>query len=147
MAPGSRATRRSPRVNTPVNPAGELDELAGAQSPVKRSNTGSNEAPTKALTLPEASTLPLVPLIKDLFTKYMKVFMETMQAQAQALAEPWERPLKARSPKIYSGKSHMDCYYFCQQCEDYFEISGATRMNCTPFTAIFLCGAISLRWA
>ena len=41
----------------------------------------------------------------------------------------------------------MDCYHFCQQCEDYFETSGATGMNRTPFAATFLRGAISLRWA
>ena len=74
----------------------------------------------------------------------MKVFMETTQAQA---TEPRERPLKARTPETYSGKSHMDCYHFCQQCEDYFETSGATGMNRTPFAATFFRGAISLRWA
>ena len=75
MAQTSRA-RRSPSVNTPVNSAGELDELAG-QGLARGSNVGSNEAPTP----PEASNPPLVPLIsKDLFTKFMKVFIETTQA-------------------------------------------------------------------
>ena len=147
MAPGSCA-RWSPCINTPVDPAGELDELAVAQGPARRSNAGSDEASTEALTPPEASTPPLVlPTSEDLFTKFIKVFMETMQAQAQALAESRERPLKARTPETYSGKSHMDCYHFCQQCEDYFETSGATGMNRTPFAATFLRGAISLRWA
>ena len=81
MAPRSRATRQSPCVNTPVNLAGELDELTGAQGPVRRSNAGSNKAPTEASIPPEASTPPLVPpTSKDLFTKFMKVFIETTQA-------------------------------------------------------------------
>ena len=134
MAPGSRA-RRSPRVNPPADPTGEQDELAG-QGPVRGFNAGSDEAPTPPLVPPST---------KDLFTKFMKVFMET--TQAQALAEPREQPLKARSPKTHSGKSYMDCYHFCQQCEDYFETSGATGMNCTSFAASFLRGTISLRWA
>ena len=118
--------------------------LAGAQGPAKRSNAESNEVPTP----PEASTPPFVPpTSEDLFTKFMKVFMETTQAQAQALAEPRERPLKARTPETYWGKSHMECYHFCQQCEDHFETSGATGMNRTPFVASFLRGSISLRWA
>ena len=71
--------------------------------------------------------------------------MET--TQAQALAESWERPLKTRTPETYWGKSHMECYYFCQQCEDHFETSGATRINCTPFAALFFRGFISLRCA
>ena len=41
----------------------------------------------------------------------------------------------------------MECYHFCQQYEDYFESLGATKMNCTPFTASFLHGSLSLRWA
>ena len=144
MAPGSRA-RQSPHVNPPADLTGEQDELVG-QDPVRGFNAGSDEAPTKASIPPETSTPPLVPSsTEDLFTKFMKVFMETTQAQAQA--EPRERPLKARSPETYSGKSHMDCYHFCQQCEDHFKTSGATGMNRTPFAASFLRGTISLRWA
>ena len=81
-----------------VDLARELDELAGAQGPARGSNVGSNEASTP----PKASTPPLVaPTSKDLFTKFMKVFMEITQAQAQALVEPQKRLLKARTPKIY----------------------------------------------
>ena len=71
--------------------------------------------------------------------------MKTTQAQTQALVEPRERPLKARTPETYWGKSHMECYHFCQQCEDCFKTLGATGMNRTPFTASFLRGSISLR--
>ena len=142
MAPGSCTTRQSPRVNTPVDPAGKLDELVGAQGLARESNADSDEAPTP----PEASTPPLVaPTSEDLFTKFMKVFIKTMQAQAQALAEPRERPLKAKTPETYWGKSHIECYHFYQQCEDHFETSGATGMNRTPFAASFLRGSINLR--
>ena len=73
MAPRSRACR-TPCVNTLVDPAEELDELAGAQGPARRSNAGSDEASIP----PEASTPPLVPpTSEDLFTKFMKMFMET----------------------------------------------------------------------
>ena len=41
----------------------------------------------------------------------------------------------------------MECYHFCQQCEDHFKTSGATGMNCIPFAASFLRGSISFRWA
>ena len=86
----------SARVNTLVNPVGELDELAGTQGPAKGSNAGSNEA----LIPSKAPTLPLILLnSKDLFTKFMKVFMETTQTQTQALTEPQDRPLKATPRK------------------------------------------------
>ena len=71
--------------------------------------------------------------------------MET--TQAQALAEPQKRPLKARTTETYWGKSHIECYHFYQQCEDHFETSGATGINHTPFASSFLRGSISLRWA
>ena len=139
MAPASRTTRQSPRVNPPANISGNQDELASAP---RGSDASSNEAPI----LSEAPTWPLVSLpAKDLFTKFMKVFMET--TQVQTLAEPWERPLKARTPETYWGKSHMECYNFCQQCEDHFNTSGASGLNCTLFAASILRGSISLRWA
>ena len=72
MASGSRTTQQIPCVNLSVNST-EQDELADAQSPGRRSNASSNKAPT----LLEAPTLPLIPPpAKDLFTKFMKVFME-----------------------------------------------------------------------
>ena len=78
IVPRSCITRRRPCVNTLVDPAGELNKLAGAQSQAKRSNAGSNEASTKAFTLPETPTLFLVPLTsKDFFSKFMKMFIKT----------------------------------------------------------------------
>ena len=140
MAPESYA-RRSPRNNLPANPTGEQNELASPQGLARRSDAGSD----KAFTPSEALTPPFVPPTKDLFTKFMKAFVESIQAWDREQAEPQEQPLKARSPKTYLGKSHMDCIYFCQQCEDHFETSGATGMNRTPFAASFLRGTISLR--
>ena len=97
----------SPCINIPANPAGELNELAD-QGPVRESNVGSNKASTKVLTLLKAPIPPLVlPFIKDLFTKLMKVFIET--TQVQTLTEPQERSLKTRTPKTYWAKSYVEC--------------------------------------
>ena len=40
----------------------------------------------------------------------------------------------------------MDCYRFCQQCKDYFEIAGAKRPNRIPFAALFLRGSVTQQW-
>ena len=129
-------------VNILVNPAEELNELAGAQCPARRSKARSNVTSIP----PEASTLPFIfSTSKDLFTKFMKMFKETTQAQDQL--KPRKRPLKARISETYSRKSHIDCYHFCQQFEDYLKTSGATKINRISFAAIFLRGSISLRWA
>ena len=91
MALGSCTTHRGPCVNFSINIPEEQEKLTGA-----RFDTGSNEAPTP----PKAPTPPIIlPPVEDFFTKFMKVFMETTQAQAPA--EPRKRPLKARTPEIY----------------------------------------------
>ena len=139
MAPRSRTTQQSSCVNLPTNIPREQDELAGV-----RSNSGSN----KAFTSPEAPTPPFVSFFaKDLFTKFIKVFMETTQAQTQVLAESQERPLKAIKSEIYWDKSYMECYHFCQQYKDHFKTSGVTGINCTLFKTSFLRDSMSIRWA
>ena len=67
-------------------------------------------------------------------------------APAPIVAEAPREKLKARSPDVYRGKSHMDCYNFCQQCEDYFATAGATGPTRIPFAASFLRDRISFRW-
>ena len=141
MAPGS-CVCQSPYVNILADPAGELNELAGTQGLAKRSNIRINEA----LTPPEASILLLVsPPTEKLFTRFIKVFIE--MTQVQALAELQERLVKTKTPETYSGKSHRNCYHFCQQWEDYFKTSDTTGMNYTPFAAIFSYSIVSLKWA
>ena len=83
MAPGSRA-QRSLRNNPSADLTGEQDELANLQGPVERSDIGSNKAPTP----PETFTPTLVFLIEDLFTKFMKAFVESTQARNREQAEP-----------------------------------------------------------
>ena len=46
-------------------------------------------------------------------------------APAPIVAKASREKLKARFPDVYRGKSHMNCYNFCQQCEDYFATAGA----------------------
>ena len=75
---------------------------------IRKLNAGSN----KALTPPEALTPTLVPLTKDLFTKFMKAFVESTQAWNREQAEPQKQLLKAKSPETYSKKSHINCYHF-----------------------------------
>ena len=58
---------------------------------------------------------------------------------------PWEK-LKACSLDVYCGKSHINCYNFCQQCEDYFATVEAMRLTRIFFTTSFLQDRISFRW-
>ena len=133
---------RSLYINYLANPT-EHNKLIG-QGLARKSNIGSNKALFKAPTPSEAPTPSLIPLsTKNFFTRFIKMFME--MTQAQALAEPQKCSLKAKTPDTYFGISHINCYYFCQQCENYFEISGNTEMNHTPFTATFFRSIINLK--
>ena len=51
---------------------------------------------------------------------------------------PCERPLKTKALDLYCGKTYIKCYNFFQQCEDYFAIVGATKLNCIFFAITFL---------
>ena len=104
---------QSPYVNPLANLIEEQDKLV-SQGLVRRFNNGSNEASTKTFTSLEALTLSLIPpSTEDFFTKFIKIFIKTIQAQAQALAESQNQLFKAQTPETYWDKSHIECYHFC----------------------------------
>ena len=154
---GPRA-QRSPRRN-PL-PAGK-DELAGAAlgAPTNDNGTSSHTSAVSRVPTP-APAPPLAPA--ELVAKYtdadlqratklaLKLFVQGQKwAQSQMAPpalEPRERTFKARFPDHYYSNSPMDCYQFCQQCEDYFETAGAKRLNKIPFAALFLRGSVTQQW-
>ena len=62
--------------------------------------------------------------------------------QIQANIAPQERPIKAQFSDLYYGNSHFDCYRFCQQYEDHFDIAGANRFNQILFATLFFRGLV-----
>ena len=155
MALGGSRPRRSPRRNPPpIDPV--EDELARDPGSVGGPNSGSTSpAPSRNPTpgpdlVPALIPAPIpaptpAPVASDeLFKKFMKAYLETNQGPKQLERK---ETLKAKVPEVYYDKSHMDCYHFCQQYEDYFKTVGATGFNRTPFTAFFLRGNIIVHWA
>ena len=147
-----RFPRRSPCWNPPpTNPM--EDELARDPGPGGGPHSGSiSPAPSRNPTPGPVQVPALIPALApapaptdELFKKFMKAYLELNQGLKPPPAER-ERLFKAKVPEVYYGKSHMDCYHFCQQCEDHFETAGATGTNRTPFAASFLRGNISVRW-
>ncbi len=53
--------------------------------------------------------------------------------------------LKAKTPDVYRGRSHMKCYNFHRQYEDHFTTCGATKLNRISFAAFFLRDQINFR--
>ena len=156
MAPGGSRPCRSPRRNLPPLDPVE-DELAREPGPVEGPHSGStspalsrNPTPGPELVpalnpAPVPAPVPAPPASDELFRQFMRAYLESNQGPRQPPAER-EQSLKAKVPEVYYGKSHMDCYHFCQQCEDHFETARATGTNRTPFAASFLRGSISVCW-
>ncbi len=94
-----------------------------------------------------------VALPNDLFQEFIrtcieKVWDQALAASAAPAAEARDntaRPLKPQNPDLYYGNSHMECYYFYQQCEDYFEVRGSPGHKLVPFAAGFSKNRI-LNW-
>ena len=155
MAHGGSRPHRSPRQNPPpIDPM--EDELARDSGSIGGPNSGSTSLAPSHNPIPSPDLVPaliftLVPApssapfaTDELFKKFMKAYLETNQGPRQPARK---QTFKAKIPKIYYDKSHMDCYHFCQQCKDDFETTGATGFNRTPFAVFFLRGNISVRWA
>ena len=139
MAFGGSCPRRFPhrspcRNPPPTNPV--EDEFARDPGPDRGPYLGSTSpAPSRNATLSSVQVLALIPApapalapTNELFKKFMKAYLESNQGPRPP-PEECERPLKAKVPEVYYGKLHIDCYYFCQQCKNHFETTGATGTN------------------
>ena len=58
-------------------------------------------------------------------------------------SEPSKPPVKAYLLDLYNYNLLIDCYQFCQQCEDYFGTAGVKKLNQISFAAFFLRASIS----
>ena len=91
------------------------------------------------------------PAVELLVAKYIE---KDLQRILKMILEAWappsdtfcEKPLKARSSDIYCGKSHIECYNFCQQCEDHFATARAKSPNHISFAIFFLRDRINFCW-
>ena len=95
---------------------------------------------------PEPTPAPAPALNNDLFQEFMWTCIKKVRDQAPAAPaataakarDVTDKPLKPRNPDLYYGNLHMECYYFCQQCKDYFEVAGSLGHKHVSFAAGFL---------
>ena len=138
-----------------------LPPLAGKDDLADAMPTEGSSTPTPTLVVSHASTLapaeaPAPPLAsaaadsaawysaKDL-QRILKIILEAraLACQSKILCK---RPLKARAPDLYRGKTHMECYNFCKQCKDHFATSSTTGLNHISFAATFLKDKPLFHW-
>ncbi len=89
----------------------------------------------------------------DLFQEFMRTLMERAQTSivlavsvSKEARDNTNRPLKLRNPNPYYGNLHLKCYYFCQQCEDLFEVARSLGYEHVLFAPGFLKHRILNRW-
>ena len=140
-----------PRTRRNPPPAGE-DGLAGG-APSEGSGTPTPTPAASRVPTPAPASAPGPPgkYTDEDLQRATKLALESFvrgqeHGQLQANSVPRDRPLKARNPDLYYGHSHMECYYFCWQCENHFDMAGATGPKRVPFAASFLCDRVNFRW-
>ena len=70
-----------------------------------------------------------------------------MEAWAPTTSEEsQDKLLKARFLDVYRGISHIECYNFCHQYEDYFTTAGVRGTNQILFAMFFPWDWINFRW-
>ena len=152
MARGTRSQKNIPpssvssslleELASPPEESVSLREVTPAPSDMRLLNAPALDAPVPTLAPAHYS--------KEDFQLMMKVRIDLiLQAQVICLTEPasyQEGQLKARLPDLNYGKSHMEYYYFWQQCENYFDTAVATDSNRTPFAASFIRNRINFQW-
>ena len=113
-----------------------------------RERTSKGSSPPPEFIHDETPVNP--PAIEPPIAKYTK---EDLQKILRTVFEAWapsdsirEKPLKAKSPDVYCGNSHMECYNFCLQCENHFAIAGAKSPNRIFFATFFLYDRINFSW-
>ena len=126
----------------------DFSQLSESGDELSDQPAGPSKGKPLANSLAAANSIP-----KYFEDDLQQIFKAVLEAQAPAPAPtpipapvvsevPWEK-LKARFPNVYCRKSHIDCYNFCQQCEDHFATAGATGPTQILFAASFLWDRIS----
>ena len=106
--------------------------------------TSSDAGAVTRVSAPASS--PVLKYTEEDLQKIEKYYMDLfIQAKVQEQA-PQEQAIEVRFPELYFGKSHMECFEFCLQCEDHFDLAGVTGFNRTTLAASFLRGRINFRW-
>ena len=134
----------SPRRNSLLD---DKDELTGSPpgAPIKDSNTlnsfsGSDFCSGPASSSASSSSLKFYSRAvsaapKDLYNQRLVIGIESRAWSLQTAPQ-------SLIPRLYYGNLHIDCYCFCQQYENHFETTRASKPNHILFAILFLRGSV-----
>ena len=119
-----------------------FDQLAGPSRGKLLTNS-----PPAAINIPKYSKDDLQRIFKTVLEAWVPALAPApAPVPAPVVFKVPQEKLKARSSDVYGGKSHIDCYNFCQQCENYFATIGVTESTQILFATSFLWDRINFRW-
>ena len=94
--------------------------MTSIRGPKRPRRERTSESPSGYSPPPEFShdEGPVNLLAEPLVDKYIeedlqRILRTVLEARAPPSDGSHEKPLKARSPDVYHGKSHIECYNFC----------------------------------
>ncbi len=124
------------------NEPGPSKAPAGSKAPARPETPAGPEAP------PGTPQTPSLLILQDLVAnRYSQRDLDRIiQTFFYASKGGCGDKLKAKTSDVYCGRSHIECYNFCQQCEDHFTTYISTKPNRVPFAASFLQDRINFRW-
>ena len=120
-------------------PVGE-DDCAGTtpETPTNDSSTPSHTPALSRVIISAPSPFSALANSTNRYSEkdFQRIFKTVLEARAPNpapqllvfLNRPRRRPLKTSFSNLYCGKTHIECYNFCQQCENHFATAGATGL-------------------
>ncbi len=128
----------------PPSSNGDHEDPLGSNEPGLSEAPAGSEAPKTLMGSPEAPfPAPPAPDVARYTQKDMDHLLQTfLQASKGRSGDK----VKVKTPDVYCGRSHMECYNFCQQCKDHFATCRATGPNRIPFAVSFLRDQINFHW-
>ncbi len=136
-------------------PTGPFSSNGDHENPLGSNESGPSKAPAGSEALarpPEAPPgppqVPPLPVLQDPsanrysqqdLDRIIQTFLQNSKGGSG------DKP-KAKTPDVNRGRFHMECYNFCQQCEDHFATCRATGPNQIPFAASSLRDQMNFHW-
>lgn len=105
--------------------------------PITRGLAFSSTLGPTSLGFKSAST-PKSTLTNVLLRQLIKTCIEQIQNHPAGLKDIIDKPLRPCNLNLYYGNLHIQCYYFCQQCENHIKITRAPEYKSVYFTVGFL---------
>ncbi len=148
-----RSTWRNQASEAPTSPLSNRSDDGDHENPLGSNEPRLSKAPAGSET-PARPEAPARPTQAPLFTPQNPGANLYSQSDLNRIIQTFVHvsksrsgdKLKAKTLDIYCNRFHMECYYFCQQCEDHFATARVIGLNRIPFTTFFFRDQINFRW-